>query len=148
MTKSQKMNTYEALSNLMQHYAMELDTQSKTEMESLLSYCLLGMDTESEKSLTTLFIKALKKKMREDTTQEHFYVKKYEIPQSALVSVFHLQARAQEKSSFSLWNQPIFMETITDWEDATVMSIDKKPKTQFEKDLLRIYFILNKESSK
>lgn len=105
----------------MQQYSIKLTNQAKTEMESLLAYCLAGIDTDSEKFLVTLFIKALKKKIGTDATQEHIYLNKFEIPQIELFDIL-IDKFPFVKMGQQIINEAI-IEEIKDMEEVTIMDI-------------------------
>lgn len=121
MTALSKMNVYDALSNLMQQYSTRLSPFAKTEMENLLSYCLEGIDKDSEKFLVTLFIKALKKRLGTDSTREHIYLQNYEIPQIELFDIL-IDKFPFVKISQQIINEAI-IEEIKGLTEVTIMDI-------------------------
>ena len=74
----------EALDEVMQLDHNQFTQQNKIELETLLDYCLEEIGENTNKLLTTLFIKALKNHVGPIGTDEHIYLKKFEVPQIKL----------------------------------------------------------------
>jgi len=74
----------EALDEVMQLDHSQFTHQNKIEVETLLDYCLSEIGENSDKLLTTLFIKALKNHLGPIGADEHIYLKKFEVPQIKL----------------------------------------------------------------
>lgn len=77
---------YEPLSTFMKT-AANFDSHTKNEIESFFAYCKEGMDTNSEKLLATIFLKALNKKINSENIGENIYLGKYEISQIQLFNI-------------------------------------------------------------
>lgn len=74
----------EALDEIMQLDHSQFNQQNRIEFETLLDYCLGEIGENTNKLLTTLFLKALKNHVGPIGVNEHIYLKKYEVPQIKL----------------------------------------------------------------
>ncbi|MFO7862516.1 MAG: GRAS family protein [Salinivirgaceae bacterium] len=74
----------ETLETVMRYYPDNINPQTATEIEVLLDHCLEGLEDHSDKMLATLLIKALKKHIGPVGTDEHIYLKKFDLPQIKL----------------------------------------------------------------
>lgn len=74
----------EALDEIMQLDHSQFSQQNKIEFETLLDYCLKEIGEDTNKLLTTLFLRGLKKHVGPIGVNEHIYLKKYEVPQIKL----------------------------------------------------------------
>ncbi|MGM0651084.1 MAG: GRAS family protein [Bacteroidota bacterium] len=74
----------EALDEIMQLDHSQFTQQNNIELETLLDYCLGEIGENTDKLLTTLFIKALKNQVGPIGKDEHIYLKKFEVPQIKL----------------------------------------------------------------
>lgn len=97
---------FEALNLVMQNYPDKFTEESKLEIEALLEHCLDGLGESSEKFLATLFIRAIRKHIGPTTTDEHIYLKRYEVPQIELFNVL-IQQFPFVKHSHSIVNQTV-----------------------------------------
>ncbi|MFN0214709.1 MAG: GRAS family protein [Saprospiraceae bacterium] len=86
MIQTARNDIFESLSAIMKT-APHFNAQTKQEIESFFSYCKEGMDTDSQKLLATLFIKALNKKINSEFIGENIYLGKYEISQIQLFDI-------------------------------------------------------------
>lgn len=86
MSQTIQRSTYGQLSNFMK-MAPDFDNAATREIESFFKYCTEGMDTDSEKLLATLVIKALNKKINSESIGQNIYLGKYEISQIQLFSI-------------------------------------------------------------
>lgn len=77
---------FEPLSDFIK-MAPHFDGPAKQEIESFFAYCTEGMDTDSEKLLATLIIKALNKKINSESIGQNIYLGKYEISQIQLFNI-------------------------------------------------------------
>ncbi len=73
-----------ALDEIMQLDPSQFTHQNRIEFETLSDYCLEEIGENTNKLLTTLFLKALKNHVGQIGVNEHIYLKKYEIPQIRL----------------------------------------------------------------
>ena len=80
-------SSYEALNLVMKYYPDNFSEKAKVEIETLFAHCLEGLSDDSEKFLSTLFIKSLKNYIGPTSINEHIYLKKYEIPQIQLFNI-------------------------------------------------------------
>lgn len=71
----------------MKNYPDKFTPEEKIEIDTLLSHCLDGLSDDSEKFLSTLFIRSLKSYIGETSVNEHIYLKNYEIPQIQLFDI-------------------------------------------------------------
>ncbi|TCO06817.1 GRAS family protein [Natronoflexus pectinivorans] len=78
---------YEALNLVMKNFPDNISQETRVEVETLLDHCLDGLSACSEKFLTTLFIKAIRKHIGPSGTDEHIYLKKFEVPQIELFNL-------------------------------------------------------------
>jgi hypothetical protein len=78
---------YDTLRGLINRYPHDISEQTKIETERLYNDCLAGADTDSQKLLATLFLKAFCKKMFGQSINEHIYLKQDEIPQIHLFDI-------------------------------------------------------------
>lgn len=120
MSLTTQCSTYETLNDFMKT-APHFDGQSKQEIESFFADCMEGMDTDSEKLLATLFIKALNKKINSESIGENIYLGKYEISQIQLFDILI------DKFPFVKFSQHItntaIVEDLKDCREATIMDI-------------------------
>lgn len=86
--------------------APHFDSQSKMDIESFFGYCTEGMETDSEKLLATLFLKALNKKIHSEPIGENIYLGKFEISQIQLFDILI------DKFPFVRYSQKITNEVI------------------------------------
>ena len=87
MKTIQLPSIYEALDLIIKYYPDNYTDEAKAEIETLLEHCLDGHAEDSEKFLSTLFLKALKKYVGNFSIDEHIYLKKYEMPQIQLFNI-------------------------------------------------------------
>lgn len=78
---------YDALDFIMSYYPDRFTEQAKIELETLLDHCLETLHDDSEKFLSTLIIKSLRKLIGTTGIDEHIYLKRYEITQIELFNV-------------------------------------------------------------
>lgn len=74
----------EALDEVMQLDHNQFTQQNRIEVETLLDYCLKEVGEDTDKLLTTLFIRALKNHVGPIGADEHIYLKNFEVPQIQL----------------------------------------------------------------
>ncbi|MEZ4960714.1 MAG: GRAS family protein [Saprospiraceae bacterium] len=86
MSQTTQCDIHQSLSDFMK-MAPNFDGQTRQEIESFFAWCMEGMDTDSEKLLATLFIKALNKKINSESIGENIYLGKYEISQIQLFDI-------------------------------------------------------------
>lgn len=86
MSQVIKFDIYNTLSSFM-NQAQSFDGKSKEDIESFFAYCMEDMDTDSQKLLATLFIKALNKKIHSEFIGENIYLGKYETSQIQLFNI-------------------------------------------------------------
>jgi hypothetical protein len=120
MSQTTQCNIYETLNDFMKT-ASRFDGQSKREIESFFAYCTEGMETDSEKLLATLIIKALNKKINSESIGENIYLGKFEISQIQLFDILI------DKFPFVKYSQHITNTAIVEelWgsREATIMDI-------------------------
>ncbi|MCG8702267.1 MAG: GRAS family protein, partial [Bacteroidales bacterium] len=78
---------YDALDLIMANYPHNFTDKNRVEVETLLDHCLEGISNDSEKFLTTLFIKAIKQFIGPGKIDENIYLKEFEIPQIELFNI-------------------------------------------------------------
>ena len=118
---------YASLSNFMK-IAPHFDAQTKHEIESFFAYCMEGMDTDSQKLLTTLYIKALNKKINSEFIGENIYLGKYEISQIQLFNIL-IEKFPFVKFSQQITNNAIVAE-MKDCAEVTLVDIGIGQGTQ------------------
>lgn len=121
MNTTTEVSIYDELSNLMKQNDAPFTNETKAQLESLFSYCSAGMETDSEKFLATLFIKALNKKICSDAINENTYEKKYEVSQIELFNIL-IAKFPFVKYSQQLINNAI-VEVIKQNTEATIIDI-------------------------
>lgn len=77
-------SVYEALNLVMKYYPDNFNAKAMVEIETLFAHCLEGLSADSEKFLSSLFIKSLRNHLGYTSLDENIYLKKYEIPQIQL----------------------------------------------------------------
>ena len=80
-------SVFEALDLIMKYYPDNFNEKAKVEIDTLFTHCLDGLSNDSEKFLSTLFIKSLKSYIGPTSVNEHIYLKKYEMPQIQLFNI-------------------------------------------------------------
>lgn len=121
MNTTKTHDIFSSLNNLMNIYPDNVNDQSKKEIENFLMFCLAGMETDSQKFLATLFLKALNKKIGAETINEHIYLKKYEIPQIHLFDIL-IKKFPFVKFSQQMINQEI-INIMNDSQEITIIDI-------------------------
>ncbi|MCB0706736.1 MAG: hypothetical protein KDC34_15580 [Saprospiraceae bacterium] len=86
MSQTIQRNIYGTLNDFMKT-APVFNSRTKQEIESFFAYCKEGMDTDSEKLLATLFIKALNKKINSEFIGENIYLGQFDISQIQLFNI-------------------------------------------------------------
>lgn len=86
MVQTVQNDIYEPLKSFMA-MAPNFNAATKIDIDSFFDYCKEGMDTDSEKLLATLFLKALNKKINSENIGENIYLGKYEISQIQLFNI-------------------------------------------------------------
>lgn len=141
-------DTYEKLCKFMRLYPQQFDNQTKHEVESFFSECMEGMDTDSEKLLATLLIKALNKRIHSEFIGENIYLGRYETSQIQLFNILI------EKFPFVRFSQQItngaIVDEMQDAEEVTIIDIGIGQGTQMlniieqareMKQLKRLHFV-------
>jgi hypothetical protein len=82
-----KQNIFESLSGIVLSNRNGIREQAKYELESLFAFCREGMETDSQKFLATILIKALNKNIHSETINENIYQKQYEVSQIQLFNI-------------------------------------------------------------
>ncbi|MGE4288572.1 MAG: GRAS family protein [Salinivirgaceae bacterium] len=77
-------SVYEALNLVMKYYPDNFNEKARVEIETLFAHCLEGLSDDSEKFLSSLFIKSLKNHISFTSINENIYLKKYEVSQIEL----------------------------------------------------------------
>ena len=121
MQTSATTEIYKDLLNLMCSDTSNLSLQNQSEFESLYNYCCEGMDTDSEKFLAALFLKALNQKICSDAINENTYQKKYEVSQIELFNIL-IDKFPFVKFSQQLINNSI-AKTVGQLKSATIIDI-------------------------
>ena len=120
--------TYEKLCKFMRLYPQQIDNQIKNEVETFFCECMDGMDTDSEKLLATLLIKALNKRINSEFIGENIYLGRYEIAQIQLFNILI------EKFPFVCFSQQItnraIVEEMQGAEEVTLIDIGIGQGTQ------------------
>jgi len=121
MNTATSMDTYGSLCKFMNLAPQAFDTQVKEEIESFFAFCKEGMDTDSEKLLATLLIKALNQRIRSEFIGENIYLGRYEVSQIQLFNILI------EKFPFVRFSQQIannaIVKEMEDTEEATIVDI-------------------------
>jgi hypothetical protein len=125
---------FEALDSLMRYYPNHFNDKAKTEIETLFDHCLDGLSDDSEKFLSTLFIKSLKSHVEPGVLNENIYLKKYELPQIHLFNILikdfpFVQVSQQITNS-------IIIDLIKNEKEATIIDIGIGQGTQIKNLLL------------
>ncbi len=127
MSQTIQVDIYQSLSDFMK-MAPHFDGQTKQEIESFFAYCMEGMETDSQKLLATLLIKALNKKINSESIGENIYLGKYEISQIQLFNILI------EKFPFVKFSQHItnsaIVEEMRGCTEVTLMDIGIGQGTQ------------------
>lgn len=97
------------------------NTQTRMELESLLDFCSLGMESDTEKFLASIILQALHKRYYSSNNYENIYLKHYEIPQIQLFNILI------DKFPFVKFGQHItntlIIDLIRDKEEVCLMDI-------------------------
>ncbi|MBN2743287.1 MAG: hypothetical protein JXR39_05275 [Marinilabiliaceae bacterium] len=127
---------YDALDLVMRNYPDKFTPESKIEIDTLLSHCLDGLGDDSEKFLSTLFIRSLKSYIGDTGVNEHIYLKNYEISQ---IQLFDILSRKFPfvKAAHDVVNG-IILSRMYDKSDVTILDIGIGQGTQICKLLSRI----------
>lgn len=127
MVQTVRNGIFESLNNFMA-MAPDFDAATKIDIESFFDYCKEGMDTDSEKLLATLFLKALNKKINSENIGENIYLGKYEISQIQLFNIL-IEQFPFVKFSQQITNNAI-VEAMTGCAVVTLMDIGIGQGTQ------------------
>ncbi len=127
MVQTAFKDVYTPLSNFMKA-APNFDTNAKLEIEAFFAGCVADMDTDSEKLLATLFIKALNKKIHSEFIGENIYLGKYDISQIQLFNIL-IEQFPFVKYSQQITNQAIIAE-MQDSAEVTLIDIGIGQGTQ------------------
>lgn len=119
---------FDSLSQIMRCYPDQFNARMKSEIEALFAYCMEGMETDSQKLLATLLIKALNKKIRSESIGENIYLNKYEISQIQLFNIL-IEQFPFVKYSQLITNSAI-VEVIRHHEAVTILDIGIGQGTQ------------------
>ncbi len=114
-------NVYQALDIVMKYYPNKFTEQARVEVETLLDHCLISLEENSEKFLTTLFLKALKKHIGPGSIDEHIYLKKYSLPQITLFDII-IKQFPFVKNSHEITNNLLYQK-MRETESAVLMDI-------------------------
>lgn len=127
-TASTNTDIFESLNRVMRLSPEQFKGHAKTEVETLFAHCTEGMETDSQKLLATLLIKALNKKIRSESIGENIYLNKYETSQ---ISLFNILI---EKFPFVKYSQIItnnaIVEHIRQHDEVTIVDIGIGQGTQ------------------
>lgn len=127
-TATASPDIFESLCRVMKMYPSNLNDRIKAETEALFAHCREGMDSDSQKLLATLLIKALNKKIGSESIDENIYSKKYETPQIQLFNIL-IEKFPFVNISQSLTNQAI-VEAIGESPEVTIIDIGIGQGTQ------------------
>lgn len=101
--------------------AKQFDTAGRQSIEHFFTICREGMDTNSEKLLATLYLKALNQKIHSEHLGENIYLGKYDISQIQLFNILI------EKFPFVKYSQQITNDAIVaemkDAKEVTLIDI-------------------------
>lgn len=115
------LQTNAELTRIMQAHSQRVDQSTVERIEVLMSACIEGMDHDSEKLLTVLFLKAFKRLIGEQALNENLYLQKYEIPQirlfDILIKKFPFVGKSQEIINHAI------CENLTKVEEAAIIDI-------------------------
>jgi hypothetical protein len=114
-------SVYEALDSVMKYYPDNFNEKAKAEIDILFSHCLEGLSNDSEKFLSTLFIKSLLNHVGSKVNNEHIYLKKYELPQIQLFNIL-IKEFPFVQISQQITNN-IIIDLIKDEKEATIIDI-------------------------
>ncbi len=116
-----KPDLFLSLSGLIDKNLNSIRPDAKNELESLFAYCREGMETDSQKFLATILIKALNKTIQSESINENIYQKQYEVPQIHLFNILI------EKFPYVKYSQQIINTAIADIikknEEVTIIDI-------------------------
>lgn len=119
---------YETLCRCMRLYPNQLDSQMKTEIEAFFAHCAEGMDTDSQKLLATLLLKALNKRINSESIGQNIYLGKYEVSQIQLFNIL-IEKFPFVKYSQQIANQAI-VEAMREQEEVNLVDIGIGQGTQ------------------
>lgn len=114
------LNLKAELDQLM-HSANNFTKQNRSDLDNLYSYCVEGMESDSQKFLNSLFIKALNNKLNHESINEHIYLKNFEIPQIKLFDIL-IEKFPFVKNSQTIINNAM-VDIIKQHEEVCIMDI-------------------------
>ncbi|MEZ4893798.1 MAG: GRAS family protein [Saprospiraceae bacterium] len=128
MTATATIDVYKSLQDIMRLDQVDFNEQTKSEIEELFSYCMEGMETDSQKLLATLLIKALNKRICSEFIGENIYLNRYETSQIQLFNIL-IEKFPFVKYSQMITNQAI-VDIISQHPDVTLIDIGIGQGTQ------------------
>ncbi len=121
-------NLLNSLKNLAIEDPAQAGEETRMEIESLLEYCAMDMETDSEKFLSSIILQSLHKRYYSENNYENIYLKHYEIPQIQLFNILI------DKFPFVKFSQQItnnlIIELIQNEEEVCIMDIGVGQGTQ------------------
>lgn len=120
MTHNSRPGIFHTLSGFMQA-APSFEAATRQEIEQFFAFCKDGMDTDSEKLLATLYLKALNQKIHSERIGENIYLGKYDISQIQLFNIL-IEKFPFVKYSQQITNNAIVAE-MRGAEEVTLMDI-------------------------
>ncbi|TNE63717.1 MAG: hypothetical protein EP344_04290 [Bacteroidetes bacterium] len=128
MYTTTQMDVFDTLCEIMRQFPDNYNAETKYRMEALFASCVEDMETDSQKLLATLLIKALNKKIHSESIGENIYLNKYEISQIQLFNILI------EKFPFVKYSQQItnnaILEVIRQNTEVTIIDIGIGQGTQ------------------
>lgn len=110
-------SVYEALNLVMKYYPDNFNEKARVEIETLFAHCLDGLSDDSEKFLSSLFIKSLKNRIGYTSANDNIYLQKYEVPQielfNLLIKEFPFVTLSQQIVNGAILNQMQNCEEVT-----------------------------------
>jgi hypothetical protein len=119
MITAAQSDVFSKLSQIMS--ARQFDAPTRQDIEQFFASCREGMDTDSEKLLATLYLKALNQKIHSERIGENIYLGKYDISQIQLFNIL-IEKFPFVKYSQQITNNAIVAEMQGE-EEVTLMDI-------------------------
>lgn len=110
-----------SLEHIVRNCEQNPDFQTQAELESLFTYCQMGMENDSQKFLATLFMDALNKRFFEESLDENIYLQTYEVSQIRLFDIL-IDKFPFVKISQQMVNQAI-ADAFADKEEVTLIDV-------------------------
>jgi hypothetical protein len=106
MNTISQINVYQTVHQLFNKANQSPEEVTASQLESVFNECAVGMEYNSEKYLSTIFLNALYKRLFSNSYNENIYDKQYEVPQIQLFDILI------HKFPFVKYSQAIVNEAI------------------------------------